>query len=149
MKEIVQKSIIACSIEELYDFHLDSNNISKITPPNIEVELLNDDGFTYEGKSVKLKTKRFFITTYWEVKIEKILTPYLIIDIALKSPFKYWKHQHVFRKKGDVCELKDIVEYKLPFGLIGELFNIFIQQDIKKMFEYRHQRTKKILENEL
>jgi len=146
MKKIIQKSIIACSIEELFKFHLDSNNIKKITPQNIEVELLNDDGFTYEGKIVKLKTKIFFIPTYWEVKIEKVIVNHLLVDIALQSPFKYWRHQHVFKEKGEVCELKDIIEYQLPFGILGKLVEPFIKKDIKSMFFYRHEKTKQLLE---
>ena len=148
MKTIEQSSIIQCSLEDLYKFHLDSNNISKITPANIKVELLTDDTLTYEGKIVKLKTTKLFIPTYWEVEIEKIEKPTLLIDKALKSPFKFWRHQHIFTQKKDCCELKDIIEYQLPFGLLGKVFEPFIELDIKNMFAYRHQKTKELLENE-
>lgn len=146
MKTIEQISMIRCKVEDLYKFHLDSNNITKITPPNIKVELLNDDTLTYEGKIVKIKTTKLFIPTYWEVEIEKIEKPNLLVDIALRSPFKYWRHQHIFTQKGDMCELKDIIEYELPFGLLGQIFAPFIELDIKNMFNYRHQKTKEILE---
>ena len=68
MKTIEKTTFINCTLEELFDFHLDSNNITKITPPNIKVELLNEDTKTIEGKIVKIKTTKFFIPTYWEVK---------------------------------------------------------------------------------
>jgi len=146
MEIIIKKTLIKCTQEELFNFHLDSNNITKITPKNTKVELLSDDTQTYEGKIVKIKTVKFFIPTYWEVKIEKLEKPNILIDIALKSPFKYWKHQHVFTNQGDFCELKDIIEYKLPFGVFGKLVNPFLRNDITSMFEYRHEQTKKILE---
>lgn len=149
MKRIEQISLIDCTLEELYKFHLDSNNITKITPENIKVELLSDDTLTYEGKIVKLKTTKLFIPTYWEVEIEKIEKPHLLIDKALESPFKFWRHQHVFTKNGDRCELKDIIEYKLPFGILGKVFEPFIELDIKNMFIYRHKKTKEILEAQL
>ena len=149
MKTITQTSLIDCEIDELFEFHLDSNNISKITPLNTKVELLNDDGITFVGKIVKIKTVKFFIPTYWEVKIEKLDKPNILIDVAIKSPFKYWKHQHIFTKKGSFCELKDIIEYELPFGIFGELLDGFIQLDIKNMFEYRHKKTKEILEKRI
>jgi len=147
MKTITKTSLIDCTKEELFDFHLDSNNITKITPLNTKVTLLNEDTKTYEGKIVKIKTVKFFIPTYWEVKIEKLDKPNILIDIALKSPFKYWKHQHIFTKKGSLCELKDIIEYELPFGILGKLVEPFIEYDIRAMFEYRHKKTKQILEN--
>ena len=117
-----------------------------ITPPNIKVELLNDDGNSYEGKIVKLKTTKFFIPTYWEVKIEKLQKPNILIDIAIKSPFQYWKHQHIFNMKNDQSELVDIIDYELPFGLLGKIIEPLITKDIKQMFEYRHIKTKEILE---
>lgn len=146
MRTIIKTSLINCTVEELFDFHLDSNNISKITPSNIKVKLLNSDTETFEGKIVKLITTKLFIQTYWEVKIEKLEKPNILVDVATKSPFKYWKHQHIFTKKGDMCELKDSIEFVLPFGIFGRIFELLIQYDIKNMFEYRHQKTKEILE---
>ncbi len=147
MKQIKKTSMINCTIESLFDFHLDSNNISKITPKNIRVELLNDDTQAYEGKIVKIKTAKMFIPAYWEVKIEKLDKPNILIDKAIKSPFKYWKHQHIFTKNGNMSELQDIIEYQLPFGFLGKIFEPFIERDIKNMFEYRHKKTKEFLES--
>lgn len=147
MKKIIKTTYINCTTQALFDFHLDSNNITKITPPNIKVELLNSDTKTFEGKIVKIKTTKFFIPTYWEVKIDKLEEPNILIDIAIKSPFKSWKHQHIFTKKGNVSELKDIIEYELPFGILGKIIEPFIEYDITKMFDFRHKQTKKLLEN--
>jgi len=148
METLTKKTIINCTQEELFNFHLDSNNIKKITPSNTKVELLNEDTTSFEGKIVKLKTTKFFIPTFWEVKIEKLQTPEILIDTAVKSPFKYWRHQHIFIKKEDGAELKDIVEFELPFGKLGKLLLPLMKKDIKEMFEYRHEQTKKILEEE-
>ncbi len=146
MKTIIKKTLINCTQEELFEFHMDSNNITKITPPNIKVELLTRELDTYEGKIVKIKTTKFFLPTYWEVQIEKLHAPDTLIDIALKSPFKFWRHQHLFIQTENGCELKDIIEYELPFGFIGKLFDHYIEKDIKDMFEYRHTQTKLLLE---
>ncbi len=147
MKTIIKTTQINCTQEELFEFHMDSNNITKITPPNIKVELLNEDTKTHEGKIVKIKTTKFFIPTYWEVKIEKLDKPNILVDVAIKSPFKYWKHQHIFSQKDSMCELKDIIEYEMPFGILGKLIEPLIEYDIKTMFEFRHQQTKILLES--
>jgi ligand-binding SRPBCC domain-containing protein len=147
MKTLEFTTLIDTTQEELFKFHTDSNNITKITPPNIKVELLNNDTITYEEKIVKIKTTKFFIPTYWEVKIEKLENPNILIDLALKSPFKYWKHHHIFTKQNDGCELKDIIEFELPFGFLGKVIEPLIEYDIKSMFIHRHQKTKEILEN--
>lgn len=146
MATIIKFTKIECSLEELFLFHTDSNNISKITPANIKVQLLNVDSKTYEGKILKIKTTKFLIPLYWEVKIEKLQFPNILVDVAIKSPFKKWKHQHIFTQKESYCELKDIIEYEIPFGILGKIVEPLIRYDIEKMFEYRHIKTLEILE---
>lgn len=146
MKSFEKVSLIKnCTVEQLFDFHLDVSNLKKITPPDTKVELLNKEFIPHEGGVLDIKTVKNFIPTTWQVKIEKLEKPNILIDIALKSPFKYWEHSHIFTQKGNVCELKDVVKYELPFGKIGELFNFFIQKELNKMFEFRHKITKEIL----
>lgn len=146
MKSFEKVSLINCDIEKLFNFHLDMNNLKVITPLDTKVELLNKDFIPHEGGIVKIKSIKNFIPTTWEVKIEKLDSPNILVDVAIKSPFKYWKHSHVFIKKGSICELKDIVAYELPFGKFGELFNFFIQKELKGMFDFRHKITKGLLE---
>lgn len=145
MKKFEKISTINCKIEDLFEFHIDIKNLQNITPPDTKVNLLNKDFVPVEGGVLKIKTVKSFIPTTWEVQIAKIQKPNILVDIALKSPFKYWKHSHIFTQKGNICELKDIVEYELPFGKIGDLFDFFIQNELKKMFDYRHKVTKEIL----
>lgn len=143
--KIEKSTLLNCGVEKLFDFHIDSNNIKKITPKDTKVDLLNANTKTYEGKIVKIKTRKFFITTHWEVKIEKLKKPEILIDIALKSPFKYWKHQHIFMKIEDnKSELKDIIEFDLPF--YAGFLKAFIIKDIENKFDFRHKITKRILE---
>ena len=80
-----KSSIINCSVEELYDFHTNSANISKITPPNIKVEMLSHDLQTKVGLEIMIKTTQYFISNIWHVKIIKADTPNEIVDEAIKS----------------------------------------------------------------
>jgi len=147
METFTQTSLINCTLEELFDFHLDTNNIKLITPSHTKVELIDYEEGTFEGKIIKLKTTRAWVPIDWIVKIEKYEYPNLMVDVALKSPFAFWEHQHIFTKKGSMCELKDVIKYKLPFGILGKLIAPFIKKDIANMFDYRHKQTKQILEN--
>ena len=147
MKTFEKTTLINCNIQDLFDFHINMKNLEAITPLDVKLELLNKEFIPHLGGIIKLKTVKNFIPTNWEVKIEKLQSPNLLVDLALKSPFKYWKHSHIFTKKGSICELKDIVEYQAPFGKFGELFDFIIQKELKAMFEYRHKITKKLLED--
>lgn len=147
MKTFEKSSLINCDIQKLFDFHLDMNNLKTITPLDTKVELVNKDFIPHEGGIAKIKTVKNFIPTTWEVKIEKLESPNILVDVAVKSPFAYWEHSHVFVQKGTLCELKDVVKYRLPFGKLGELFDFFIQKQLQEMFDFRHKITKEILED--
>jgi len=146
-KQLTYATLIRSTQEKLFDFHTDSANITKITPPNTKVFLLDEDTTAFEGKIVHLKTTRLFIPTYWEVRIEKLARPSILIDVALRSPLKYWRHQHIFTQKYGSCELRDVIEYELPFGIFNALIEPLFERDIAAMFAYRHAKTKEILEN--
>lgn len=146
METITQSTFINCTIEALFDFHLDTNNIKLITPNHTKVELIDYEEKTYEGKIIKLKTTRAFVPIDWIVKIEKFDYPHIMIDVAIKSPFSFWEHHHIFTKKGSGSELTDTIKYGLPFGIFGKILAPFIKKDIKAMFEYRHIQTKLLLE---
>ena len=147
MRIYEKTSLIKCDIQELFDFHLDVANLKAISPKNIKVTLLNEGFVPKEGAVLKLKTVKSFIPIIWEVKIDTLDAPNLLVDIAMKSPFKSWKHSHIFTQiDTTTCELKDVVEYSLPFGFIGSLFDFLIQYELESMFTYRHTLTKERLE---
>ena len=146
MQTFEKTTYINCDLDDLFDFHLDIGNLKLITPPDTKVNLLNKDFIPHEGGVLKIKTVKFFIPTTWEVKIEKLEKPNILVDLALKSPFKYWEHSHIFTKKGSLCELKDVVKYELPFGKVGNLFDFLIKKQLKNMFNFRHKVTKEFLE---
>ncbi len=145
-----RSTLIECSQEDLYAFHLDVGNLVKITPKGMSVKLLNEDFVPREGAVLRLKSVKNFIPMNWEVKIETMDEPRLLIDIATRSPFAFWKHSHIFTQVSQTqCELKDIVEFVLPFGAFGRLFEGFVKREFDAMFAFRHRVTKEMLEESI
>lgn len=148
MQTFIKSSYINCDVKSLFDFHIDTNNLQKITPNDTKVQLLTKDFKPIASQILKIKATKYFIPMNWEVKIEKIDEPNLLVDLALKSPFAFWEHKHIFIKHGNMSELKDVVTFKMPFGFIGKLLEVFVIKDLQKMFDFRHKITKEILEKE-
>ena len=147
MRTIVKSTFINCTLNELFAFHMNVNNIEKITPSNIKVELLDNDMRKFECKIINIRTTKYFISNHWKIRIDKTEKPNILIDVAVQSPFKSWKHQHIFTQKGNVSELKDIIEYEVGYGFLGKILAPFIDSEISLMFDYRHKETKHLLEN--
>ena len=61
------------------------NNIKKITPPNIKVELLDYDTKKYECKIINIRTTKYFISTHWKIRIDTMQRPNILVDMAVQS----------------------------------------------------------------
>jgi len=139
-------SQIECScIEDLFNFHLDVQNIEKVSHPSLNTKVLNPQIQTKQGEVLHLQTRRFYISMVWEMEIALIEKPYKIVNIATKSPFHYWRHSHIFQEKDYGIEMIDQVEFIPPFGMVGKFLEPIIAKELDKMFEHRHQATIELL----
>ncbi|EJF07426.1 hypothetical protein ThvES_00005090 [Thiovulum sp. ES] len=142
MKQIILENEFPVSVETLFNFHRETANLSKITPPWIGVEILNQIPITKEGDLIELKISQYGISQVWRVEIEEMKEPNLIIDFAQKSPFKLFRHRREFRKSENGSILKDIVSLQMPFLLRPAEF--FAKRETEKMFQWRHKKLAEI-----
>jgi ligand-binding SRPBCC domain-containing protein len=63
------------------------------------------------------------------------------VDEMTDGPFRTWKHTHSFFADGDETLLADSVEYRLPFGSLGDAAGPFAKVGFEGMFRDRHRRT--------
>lgn len=147
MKSYEKISTLKCTQQELFDFHRDLKNLQMITPKDTKVRLIGEMFTPSKGDHIKLHTVKNFIPMVWVVEVEELIAPSLLVDVALQSPFNFWKHYHIFTDLGDgICELKDRVEYIAPLGFLGRWFDFIVQYELEKMFTHRHTVTKIALE---
>ncbi len=136
------ETIIECTPERLFAFHADTNNLPLITPPDTTVEILKLDKELNEGNVAVLKIKKGLLSFVWELVFEKVEYPRLILDVATKSPFKTFRHEHHFLKIDETHTLlKDRVTFSLSFWIFNRPIAWFIKKDMQKMFAYRHKKT--------
>ncbi len=136
------ETIIDCTPERLFAFHADTNNLPLITPPDTTVEILKLDKELNEGNVAVLKIKKGLLSFVWELVFEKVEYPRLILDVATKSPFKTFRHEHHFLKIDKTHTLlKDRVTFSLSFWIFNRPIAWFIKKDMQKMFAYRHKKT--------
>jgi len=70
--------------------------------------------------------------------------PHLFEDVQISGPFKAWRHQHIIKEHPEGAVLRDEIEYVPPMSFLGALAApIFIVPTIQKMFDYRHEVTRK------
>lgn len=136
------ETIIGCTPERLFYFHADTNNLPLITPPGTKVEILKLEENLKQGNEAILKIKKGLVSFVWKLVFEKVEYPRLILDVATKSPFKTFRHEHHFLKLDETHTLlKDRVTFSLSFWIFNRPIAWFIKKDMQKMFAYRHKKT--------
>jgi len=141
---------IAVDTQTLFEFHMDTNNLPKITPPWINVKIQFLELPLHQGSTIELDIKRFGLTQRWKMIISQLTSPTLICDEAVQSPFSSFVHHHHFEAIDEnTSMLKDELTFSLPFYPLSLIVLPFIKKDMQKMFDYRHKQTKTLLEKKM
>lgn len=146
---LVKSVVIAAPIEAVFAFHLKPENLRLISPPSVKVVKLRLPERIEEGSVIELHTRLHgCLPSCWEVEIMELKSPYRLVDVARRSPFKFWRHTHEFRSVANGTEMTDIVEYQLPLGWLGRVLAEpwLVRPQLEAMFRYRHERTRVLLE---
>jgi hypothetical protein len=143
---LIFETPIPCSVKILFDFHADTNNLPLITPTDTSVKILKLETPLKQGNEAMLRIKKGWLSFVWELTFEKVEYPHLIVDVATRSPFKIFRHEHHFIEVNATHSiLRDVVTFSLPFEPLSSLAVWFVKRDMQKMFDYRHKKTKEAI----
>jgi ligand-binding SRPBCC domain-containing protein len=140
---VFQRSVLLdASPAEVYAFHEDPRNITKISPSSLHVEGVECSVPATAGEEFRLRVSQFGLPLEWIGIWEEALPHARLVDGARKSPFRHWRHQHLFRAEGSRTVMTDRVEYALPFGPLGRLLDSTVMKLVfTAMFIGRHKAT--------
>jgi len=138
------------SISEAWDFFSNPKNLLKITPENLGFKTISDSGYSiYPSQIIQYKiTPLPFFKTTWVTEITHVEPPNFFADKQLYGPYDLWHHKHFFKAIDGGVQIIDIVDYVLPFGILGRLMNpIIIKPRIFKIFEHRKVKVEELFSN--
>jgi ligand-binding SRPBCC domain-containing protein len=149
MHTFTRNVIIRASVEEVFLFHTDVQNLLRITPSFIHVKILHADP-PGPGQHVQLNIRQFgIIPMKMHMEFFMYEFPNCLADRQLQGPFSSMVQYRYFEDVGGgYARMKDVFEYTLPFGILGVLAQkLFLGKLIERMFVHRQNLTKKILES--
>ena len=101
------------------------------------------------GETVTWKGKHFGFYIKHQSIISEMKYPSSFIDKQLKGHFKTFKHTHLFEEQNGVTLMQDILEYEIPYGIFGKLFDkLFLKKHLKNFLIHRNTILKRISEKE-
>lgn len=140
---------IPISLEEAWDFFSSPLNLAKITPDTMKFVVTSDytaDTKIYAGMIITYKISPLLgIKMNWMTEITHVKEGEYFVDEQRFGPYALWHHQHHFKAvKGGVV-INDILNYAIPYGVIGRLTNaIYVSSQIKQIFEYREKAIREM-----
>lgn len=136
---------------EAFAFHLDPANLVRISPPWIRVEPPVIPVPLREGARMSVEARILgVIPQRWEVVIAEVSLPHQLVDVALRGPYRSWRHTHRFRAVSGGTEMTDLLEYELPLGWLGRWVDPVLHRPLlAAMFRHRHRRTVALLSRRL
>jgi ligand-binding SRPBCC domain-containing protein len=145
----VKESRIAAPPTTVFAFYESPGALLRLTPPWENVELEEGGDSIKTGSRVVLKTRLGLVPLRWVAEHTAYEPGRMFADRQVSGPFASWSHRHLFLDDGaGGTLLRDEVEYEPPLGWLGRHFGgRFLEQKLAKLFDYRHETTRRIVES--
>jgi len=140
---LASKQNLPISKKEAWDFLSSPKNLKVITPEYMSFEILSGaDRPMFAGQIIQyVVTPVLGIKTKWVSEITHMVEGEYFVDVQLFGPYALWHHKHFIREIPGGVEMEDIIDYKVPMGILGQLVHPFIvKPKLDEIFEYRRKK---------
>lgn len=138
-----KKQNIPISKEEAWKFLSDPKNLKKITPEYMGFDIVSGaDKEMYPGQIIEYIVKPVLgIPNKWVTEITHVVENKFFVDEQRFGPYALWHHKHFLKDIPGGVEMEDLIHYKVPFGIIGQLVNpILVRPKLEEIFEFRRKK---------
>ena len=136
---------IPTNISTAWNFFSSPANLQDITPGNLGFNIISKHHGEkmYAGQIIEYKVSPVLgIPLYWMTEITHVEEGNYFVDEQRFGPYSLWHHQHHFKAVNGGVEMTDIVHYKLPFWILGDIARTpFVKKQLKAIFDFRFQKV--------
>ncbi len=137
------KQNLPITIDEAWKFLSNPRNLKIITPDYMGFEILSGaDRDMYAGQIIQyIVTPVAGIKNKWVTEITHVVDKTYFVDEQRFGPYALWHHKHFIKEIPGGVEMEDIIDYKIPFGILGQLAHpILVKPKLKEIFKYREKK---------
>ncbi|MBU2946827.1 SRPBCC family protein [Zobellia uliginosa] len=141
--QLHSKQSFPISTEVAWRFLSDPNNLKEITPKHMGFKILSgDDRAMFPGQIIQYTVSPFpGYTTKWVTEITHVKEGEYFVDEQRFGPYALWHHKHFIKPVNGGVEMEDIIDYKIPFGILGQLAHpLLVKKQLKQIFSFREQK---------
>lgn len=144
---LTSEHLLPISLEKAWNFFTVPMNLDKITPKEMQFKITNNPpNKTYQGQIITYKIGILpLIKSNWITEITHLKEEQFFVDEQRFGPYAMWHHEHHFEAISDSqVKMTDIVNFKMPFGILGDLFaGRMVKNKVRFIFESRFQILEK------
>jgi ligand-binding SRPBCC domain-containing protein len=138
---------IPVSLDKAWDFFSNPANLKEITPDHLGFKIVSQHhgDKMYAGQIIEYTVNPLLnIPMYWMTEISHVADKQFFVDEQRYGPYSMWHHQHHFKAIEGGVEMTDIVHYKIPFWILGDIANvILVKAQLSKIFNHRFTAVEK------
>ena len=141
--QLHSKQSFPISKEVAWDFLSSPKNLQKITPEHMGFTILSGaDRPMFPGQIITYKVSPFpGYTTKWVTEITHVKQGEYFVDEQRFGPYALWHHKHFINEIDGGVEMEDIIDYKIPFGVLGQIAHpLIVKKQLSQIFEFREQK---------
>lgn len=144
---LVHQQRVEAPLDEVFAFFSLARNLEEITPPWLRFETLTSEPIEMRaGTLIDYRLRLHGIPLRWSSRIELWEPEVAFVDVQVRGPYRLWHHRHEFDPVGGATIVRDIVDYALPLGGLGEVTYPFVRRDLRRIFSYRGARVRRLLD---
>lgn len=138
----VQK--IPADIDTVWNFFSRPGNLQTITPKEMKFVITSPfiSEEAYAGEIITYKVSPLLnIPLRWVTEITQVKSKEYFVDEQRFGPYSMWHHEHHFKIIEGGVEMTDLIYYKIPFWVVGDIADfLFVRNQLKKIFGYRREK---------
>jgi ligand-binding SRPBCC domain-containing protein len=125
---------------EVFRFFSDAHNLERITPAFLQFKILTPDPIEMKpGTLIEYKLRLHGVPVRWKTLIAEFVPDDYFVDVQLSGPYRSWHHRHDFLDAPGGTEMRDRVDYEMPFGVIGSIVHrFFVRRSVNSIFDHRN-----------
>jgi ligand-binding SRPBCC domain-containing protein len=138
---------LACTQQEVFEFLLRPENISRISPPDVGLFFVNAPEVLEMGSRMDFRVRAYGVIREASHEITQFENPNSFTEDQISGPLQYWSHQHLFEIHGEnQCRVIDRIEFQPPKGVAGLVMNKNrIRENLEEGFDFRHGKLEEFL----
>ena len=135
------------TLHQAWEFLCNPANLSKLTPKEMNMKIISGaDKPMYAGQVLQYSvTPLPGFKTKWVSEITHYEHKKYFVDDQLYGPYAFWHHKHFVHEIDGGVEIEDIIDYKVPFGVLGQILHpLLVKPKLEAIFNHRKEQMEKI-----